>query len=66
MQVPSARRRFSGSFPKANCQAVKSKRLSANPAKGVENLSRKTGNRPAYLSGMTCTGLPTNPANTER
>jgi hypothetical protein len=46
--------------------AVKSKRLSANPAKGVENLPRKTGNRPAYLSGMTCTGLPTNPANTER
>ena len=50
MQVPSARRRFSGSFPKANCHAVKSKRLSANPAKGVENLPRKTGNRPAYLS----------------
>jgi hypothetical protein len=30
--------------------AVKSKRLSANPAKGVENLPRKTGKRRVYLS----------------
>lgn len=30
--------------------AVKAKRLSANPAKGVENLPRKTGKRRVYLS----------------
>ena len=30
--------------------AVKSKRLSANPAEGVENLPRKTGKRRVYLS----------------
>ena len=30
--------------------AVKSKRLSANPANGVENLPRKTGKRRVYLS----------------
>jgi integrase len=30
--------------------AVKSKRLSANPARGVENLPRKTGKRHVYLS----------------
>jgi integrase len=30
--------------------AVKSKRLSANPAKGLENLPRKTGKRRVYLS----------------
>ena len=30
--------------------AVKSKRLSANPAKGVDNLPRKTGKRRVYLS----------------
>ena len=31
--------------------AVKGKRLSSNPAKGVENLPRKTGRRHVYLSG---------------
>jgi integrase len=30
--------------------AVKAKRLSANPAKGIENLPRKTGKRRVYLS----------------
>ncbi|MDT5356883.1 MAG: hypothetical protein QOJ56_5415 [Mycobacterium sp.] len=30
--------------------AMKSKRLSANPAKGVEKLPRKTGKRRVYLS----------------
>ena len=30
--------------------AVKGKRLAANPAKGVENLPRKTGKRSVYLS----------------
>jgi hypothetical protein len=30
--------------------AVKAKRLRANPAKGVENLPRKTGKRRVYLS----------------
>jgi integrase len=30
--------------------AIKAKRLSANPAKGVENLPRKTGKRRVYLS----------------
>ncbi len=30
--------------------AVKAKRLAANPAKGVENLPRKTAKRHVYLS----------------
>src|SRR5271167_2227589 len=30
--------------------AVKSKRLAINPAKGIENLPRKTGKRHVYLS----------------
>lgn len=30
--------------------AIKAKRLSANPAKGVENLPRKMGKRRVYLS----------------
>jgi hypothetical protein len=34
--------------------AVKGKRLSANPAKGLENLPSKSGKRRVYLSADDC------------
>jgi integrase len=37
--------------------AVKGKRLPANPTKGVENLPRKTGKRRVYLSADDVAGL---------
>jgi hypothetical protein len=39
-----------GVLPGVLSDAVKSRRLSANPAKGIENLPRKRGKRRVYLS----------------
>ena len=44
-----------GDLPLAD--AVKAKRLAANPAKGVENLPRKTARRHVYLSAEDVHGL---------
>jgi len=43
-------RRAYGVLSGTLASAVKGKRLAANPAKGVENLPRKTGKRSVYLS----------------
>lgn len=58
-------RRAHGVLSGILADAVKSRRLAINPARGIENLPGKVARRHVYLSADdVCTGLPVNLENT--